>query len=147
MFYTATALPGNNPIQLGPQQATEPDSVTTVTPVPTLPSKLVPTSQPVAPRTSNTADPYANQFLQNSGTGATPTASSQNPAITPTPVVSNLPNGEQILNTMTYTSNGAVYKVVDVEVVSTTTIWNNAPRDTENLRRVRHLNHHIRRHL
>ena len=136
----ATTLPGNNPIQLGPHEATHPDSAATVTPIPTLPSNLVPTSQSVPPRTSNSADLYSNQFQQSS---VTPT-SSADPAVTPAPVASKLPDGEKILNTMFYTSNGAVYEVVNVEIVSTTTVWNHVPRNAEVDGDTRHLRRHAK---
>lgn len=128
----ATALPGRNPVQFGPQQATMAGPGAIVTPVVSLPSHIVPTAQSVRPRTSNSADPYANQFLQVHGSNhaastsvSSSSTSTSTPATTPAPALKSdsLPSGERILNTVTHTSNGAVYEVVNVEMVQTTTVW------------------------
>ena len=147
----ATALPGLNPVQFGPQQATIAVAGAAVTPVASLPSAIVPSAQSVQARTSNSADPYANQFLQvhssavaavvssSSSVSSSTTSSSaststssivpvpapQPPATTQAPVAlaAPLPSGETILNTVTYTSRGAVYEIVNVEIVQTMTVF------------------------
>ena len=128
------ALPGINPIQTGPQAATPPPRDGSAPPAETikdLPSDLVPTiSVPTA-----TPDRYGHIYHQSEGSDISSTASAPS---TPTSTLVTVPSTtlaaqlpattteskdtNAVVATSYYTSAGAVYEFVVVEVDQTVTV-------------------------
>jgi hypothetical protein len=151
---SVNALPGDNPVQWGPQEATLAVGGSAPTPLAAPPSG-VGLTQTVGPQTTAT-NPYGNQFHQGQASSSPTTTTlsiqsppAQTPAVTPSPSSAS-PSDEQILNTSIYTSNGVVYEVVNIEVIKTTTV--DVPAPTPEARRrkraehLRRLKEHMHQH-
>ena len=149
------ALPGINPIQTGPEAATPPPTdgspqvPNTVTELPTnlVPTVSVPTASP---------DKYGHIYLHEGDASSSP---AETPAPTPTSVApdttpaAQLPattvgstNTDAALATSYYTSDGAVYEVVVVEVDKTVTVPGATVTDHVAAKRDSH-HHHAMRHI